>query len=323
MAVNLIRICGALLIFLCHACSESGSAIGGILGQFFNVGVPVFFVLSGYLHSLKAAPIHTVKWYAKKLQRLMVPLYIFLAILAVIYFIAGYSINWAVWLQSVIPVCGLTENYISGCGQLWFLTHLLVCYLVTPLLQRNRVNLSLWKLALLWGVVAILLAYMVPPIWCTLWNSFFNYCVGFYVIPRLLKKQHHDIALMGSALFACGLRLVFRAIVDDTPLYNTVATEVCSIVLACSIFVFFYQMGESTERKASVFICEALSIISKRTYEFYLSHYIFLNGNLRIKVVENVWVDAILSFALAVILAEIIYEVKSAIETGTRKMCSH
>ena len=117
--------------------------------------------------------------------------------------------------------------------------------------------------------------------------------------------------------------MVFRAIVDDTPLYNTVATEVCSIVLACSMFVFFYQMGESAEGKASVFICGILSVISKRTYEFYLSHYIFLNGNLRIKVAGNVWVDAILSFALAVILAEIIYEVKSAIETGTRKMCSH
>ena len=72
MAIDLIRISGALLIFLCHACSESDNLIGGMLGQLFNVGVPIFFILSGYLHSLKNAPVHIVRWYAKKLQRLIV-----------------------------------------------------------------------------------------------------------------------------------------------------------------------------------------------------------------------------------------------------------
>ena len=66
MAIDLIRISGALFIFLCHACIESGNLIGGMLGQFFNVGVPIFFVLSGYLHSLKNAPAHILRWYAKK-----------------------------------------------------------------------------------------------------------------------------------------------------------------------------------------------------------------------------------------------------------------
>jgi len=36
------------------------------------------------LHSLKNAPVHVVRWYAKKLQRLIVPLYIFLAFLAIV-----------------------------------------------------------------------------------------------------------------------------------------------------------------------------------------------------------------------------------------------
>ena len=62
MAINLLRISGALLIFLCHACSGAGNLIGSMLGQLFNVGVPVFFALSGYLHSLKNAPVHILHW---------------------------------------------------------------------------------------------------------------------------------------------------------------------------------------------------------------------------------------------------------------------
>lgn len=320
MAIDLIRISGALLIFLCHACSESDNLIGGMLGQLFNVGVPIFFILSGYLHSLKNAPVHIVRWYAKKLQRLIVPLYIFLAFLAIVYCINGHPIDATVWLQTAIPICGLTQNYISGCGQLWFLTHLLICYLITPLLQRtSRIEIRPWLLLVVWSIVAVLLAYSVPQIWCTLWNSLFNYCVGFYAMPKLLEKRCPYALLVFGAAVACVLRLVFRAALDETPFYNTVVTEICSIVLAGSIFIFLYQMGLNFEKSTSVLVRKATSEVSKRTYEFYLSHYIFLSGYLRIRVSGNVWIDAAVSFVLAVILAEMVFVGKRAIEKCMRK----
>lgn len=320
MSIDLIRIVGALFIFLCHACVESGNLIGGMLGQLFNVGVPIFFTLSGYLHSLKDAPVHIVRWYAKKLQRLIVPLYVFLAFLAIVYCINGHPIDKTVWLQTAIPVCGLTQNYISGCGQLWFLTHLLICYLITPLLQRtHQVAIKLWFLVGVWASVSVLLAYSVPQIWCTLWNSLFNYCVGFYVMPKLLEKRRPYVLLVFGAAAACVLRLVFRAALDETPFYNTVATEICSIVLAGSIFIFLYQMGLNFEKSTSVLVRKATSEVSKRTYEFYLSHYIFLSGCLRIRISGNVWIDAVVSFALAVILAEMVFVSKRVIEKCMRK----
>lgn len=276
MDIDLIRICGALLIFLCHACGESGNSIGGMLGQAFNVGVPLFFILSGYLHGLKDAPKYVLKWYGKKLQRLMIPLYCFLALLAVLWCINGYQLDPIEWLQTIIPVCGLTQNYISGCGQMWFLTHLLICYAITPLLQKSRRELfKPWILIPTWGAVAVVLAYTVPQIWGTLWNSVLNYCVGFYLIPKLIKKRCHCIVPVCSAAAACALRLVFHAVLDGTPFYDTVATEVCSLTLAGSIFVFLYQFGSSLKKIENPLVCKTVSAISKRTYEFYLTHYIF------------------------------------------------
>ncbi len=206
ITVNMIRICGALFIFLCHACNESGNAWGTVLGQVFNIGVPIFFMLSGCLHSMKAAPRSAWKWYGKKLKRLLIPLYTFLAGLAVIYAVTGNDIIVSTWLQTLVPVCGLTQNYISGCGQLWFLTHLLVCYLVTPAMQRHNPasRLALMLCVPLWLAAAVLLAYSVPEIWCTLFNSLFTYFVGFYVLPRLLDMRlPMAYPLAGGCLRAC------------------------------------------------------------------------------------------------------------------------
>ena len=244
MAIDIIRICSAMMIFLCHVCNESGSAIGNILGQVFSVGVAIFFMLSGYLHSLKPSPKSIWKWYGKKCKRLLIPLYIFLLTLAVLHLIVGYKINIPVWLQTIVPLCGLTQKYISGCGHIWFLTHLLICYLITPLLQKYNPahKITLILCFPLWFATAMVLAYTIPTIWCTLLNSVFTYFLGFYVLPRLLKAHFHIVLPVLGAVFSCFLRLSCHMIWDDTPFYNSVATEISSVILATSFFVFVVEV---------------------------------------------------------------------------------
>lgn len=251
MSIDIIRICGAALIFLCHACNESGTFIGGALGQFFCVGVPIFFILSGYLHGLKLPSQNTPNWYGKKLKRLLLPLYIFIAILAVVYLVAGYSINMSKWWQTIVPICGLSQNYIPGCGQLWFLTHLLVCYLITPALQKfaRPDKRGIIVIGLVWLAVCTLLAYTVAPIWCTLLGSLLSYAVGFYVLPHFLSRKRSYAALLGVALFFCCCRLAFRHFFDETPFYNSVATEICSMGLALPI-VISSESGLTTQQAA-------------------------------------------------------------------------
>lgn len=139
-------------------------------------------------------------------------------------------------------------------------------------------------------------------------------------MPKLLEtRRPYALFVLGAAV-ACILRLAFRAALDETPFYNTVATEICSIILAGSIFAFLYQMGLNFEKSTSVLVRKATSEVSKRTYEFYLSHYIFLSGCLRIRISGDVWLDAAVSFTLAVILAEMVFVGKRAIEKCMRKI---
>ena len=308
MSIDVIRICGATFIFLCHACNESGTFVGSVLGQFFCVGVSIFFILSGYLHGLKLPPQGIPKWYGKKLKQLLIPLYIFLAILAIFYLAAGYSIELSRWLQTIIPNCGLSQKYIPGCGQLWFLTHLLVCYLITPALQKfarpNRRGFI--TIGLLWLAICVLLAYTVDPIWCTLLGSLLSYAVGFYVLPYFLCKKHSYAVLLGTALFFCCCRLTFRHFFDGTPFYNSVATEIYSLGLGLSIIIFLFQLGKLFDKTESSTAKLYTTRLSKATYEFYLVHYIFLTGPLKIAL-PHYWQSVLVAFALSVVLAGLVH----------------
>lgn len=320
MSISIIRILGALFIFLCHACNESGSMVIGMLGQFFNVGVPIFFILSGYLHSQKTAPQSIFKWYASKLKRLLLPLYIFSATLGALYLIFRLKIDFRVWIQTLLPICGLTQEYIPGCGHLWFITHIMICYLFTPLLQAHRPKKKITILFIIaaWLPVCTLLAYTVPPIWCTLLNSLLCYLVGFYVLPGILHKRRHYSLLFCAAILSCGCRLLFRRFLDETPFYASVATQLCSIVLALSIITFLFQSGALLEKRLSHAAKRCITALSTRAYEFYLVHYVLFNGPLKIRTTAYL-TQLLVTFALSVFWAEFVYCVSHIFSRKSRK----
>ena len=312
MSIDIIRICGAFFIFLCHACNESGSSIGVALGQMFSIGVPMFFILSGYLHGQRTAPTSKLRWYLKKLKRLLMPLYIFVVILAVLYRVVGLPIDMSCWWQTIVPICGLTQIYIPGCGQLWFLTHLLVCYLITPVLQGcdrlKRRGIAL--MALTWFAFCMVLAYTVPPIWCTLLNSILSYTIGFYALPYLLNRKRSYSLLIGIAVLSCCCRLMFRYFFDETPLYNSAMVTVCSVVLALTTIVILFQLGEKIKGGIENAATEVVISVSNRTYEFYLVHYIFLTGPLKIRTPHYLQ-SVLIALALSVLLAEFVHLLSS------------
>lgn len=69
-SVSVTRVCAMFFIIICHL----GSYFGLVpVGQFFNVGVPIFFLISGYLYGDKKI-FDTGKWIKGRLVRIYVPL---------------------------------------------------------------------------------------------------------------------------------------------------------------------------------------------------------------------------------------------------------
>ena len=50
---DVIRFLGVILILLCHYTEQSTSVLLNMSAQFFNIGVPIFIILSGFLFGVR------------------------------------------------------------------------------------------------------------------------------------------------------------------------------------------------------------------------------------------------------------------------------
>ena len=72
--ITIIRAIAMVLIILCHYCDYFEGV--EFLSQLFNVGVPIFFIISGFLYGQKQIN-NIKKWYIKQFAKIVIPLYIY------------------------------------------------------------------------------------------------------------------------------------------------------------------------------------------------------------------------------------------------------
>ena len=91
-SISCIRVVATLLIILCHVVQEYNNSILAMTGQIFNVGVIIFFFMSGFLYGDKEIT-NVGKWISNRFVRLMLPIYIFLIYLLVIFLFQNLTLD--------------------------------------------------------------------------------------------------------------------------------------------------------------------------------------------------------------------------------------
>lgn len=103
------------------------------LAWWFNVGVQIFLCISGFLYGQKSID-NVTDFYNKRLKKILIPYYLVFIPFGIIEFIFArdaFSIkNFALG----IVLC----SWLKGAEHLWFIPTILMCYLITPLLQGYR-----------------------------------------------------------------------------------------------------------------------------------------------------------------------------------------
>lgn len=121
-------------ILLCHLFSWIGIAA---LSQLFNVGVPLFLLISGFLYGGKTVKLRS--FLANRYLRVTLPVGIFILFLSVyLYSFARESASFGTIplymlnLQGLSFLCGYIpyRELCGGTGHLWFITVLMLCYLL-------------------------------------------------------------------------------------------------------------------------------------------------------------------------------------------------
>lgn len=283
-----LRATATIMILFCHFCSQKEGAIFTAAGQVLNIGVPLFFILSGYLFGRKGVHAPYNKWFLRRLQRLWIPYWLFVAVLATVYLIKGYSIFTLDWLLLLFGLQGSNVG-VWGAEQTWFISPLLICYGLTPLislaakkLPKNNIPYFLICVCLF----PVLLLVMRPAAIGTLLAPVCLYTVAYFVGNRALTVKLSNSGACFAAfvvVLSFGVRFILRIFFDGTIFYSGIVATYTHYLAAFAIFYLFAWFFQ--ERKPAGII----SFISKISFEIYLYHYMFTVGPISLFSATPFW----------------------------------
>lgn len=313
-SVKMVRIISTFMIFLCHTVFLFGDVIG-LSAQFFNIAVTVFFFISAYLFSLREKIGGVLCWYKRRLVRIIVPYYILHIVLIVLYLIFGKEINVYNWITNLFIVSGITETPVSGTGHMWFISAILICYIVTPLLYRIRENNKSFILFLLMlFVLYVFIAIYLKDIIGTYFISVFEYILAFFVLKKYINKinpKKADIIGFIVLIIGCLLKIVFVKCFDNTILYLKFLVQLCSVLIGFGIFTTIYFFTINNYKFFKKFY-KVVSFLDGFSYEFYLVHMILIQGELSILLFKNSILNIILAFVVSSILGYMLHLVSNS-----------
>ena len=140
-----------ILIVACHFCQSSGLLEYTFL---LNIGVQIFFCISGFLYGHKEISSWR-EWGIGRMKKLYLPFILFC--LPVIEYVAICygGITWINYL-AYLTMGQVVFGEVLQLAHLWFISAIVICYLITPVLQKIRK----WSdIALIVLIIATIIEY--------------------------------------------------------------------------------------------------------------------------------------------------------------------
>lgn len=240
-----------------------------------------------------------------RVRRIFIPYWVTLIILLICSLSIGvvYPVNKV--LITIFDLSGINalihtniEN-IDGLAQAWFLIPLSICYAVMVFVKNkskldNLINNNFKAFLIISVIIQIIFAYLGIQL-----SYIFQFFNGYYFAKedRINKCNFKLLTLI--IFITCVIRLVTNRYIDGTILYDNVIARLSMNILATWIFVVEYKLCNYNKQIQKLFNNSFLYKIDKISYELYLTHYMFLQGNLSIKRIN---VNVLIQFIMFVIL---------------------
>lgn len=258
-ALNIIRWSSTIAIVFCHFLQGYDSLWAWV----FNLGVQIFFFLSGFLYGDKHVSSIT-QFYWGRFKKVYIP-YVIWVIVA---FIILCLFTTDAPTISVLFKKLLFHGYIHGLNHLWFMYVIMLCYLILPFVDRLLSKNAMFGITILAIASGTLLAYRYTStyLWITLY--FVGYLCGRYVI---LQRSVFLIAGCISLwlMTSYGFNLEF---------WRTDSWQNNLLHAATGTVIFLGLYFALSQLRLSRHI--ASTFAKSGSYEVYLTHHIFILGPL-------------------------------------------
>lgn len=298
-----LRTASTIMILLCHYCIQSETSVITALAHIFNIGVPLFFILSGFLSGYLGIKSSILSWFIKRFKRIFVSFWMFLFFLSLIHFLRGYEAAASDWMMIFLGLQGSVVG-VPGAEQTWFLSVLLLCYLLTPMVLRisNWVYQQKSKGFLLLSAVILSVLPIGYALFEQAWVSTILTPVSIYIFACVWGQHYsankvYSVKKIAIAVMITVAALVFRfaakLYIDGTIWYDRVVVHYTHAIAAFAIFYTFNAVFRGSS------VPGFIQFISDISFEIYLYHYIFTIGVIPMFGVTSFWLlDCILTTAL-------------------------
>lgn len=254
-----------------------------VLANWFNVGVQVFLCISGFLYGIVPKR-NTIEFYHNRFLKILIPYYIVYLSFGLIEFIFFREVFSVPRFMSGI----FCRAFISGAEHLWYISLILLCYILTPLFQIYRDEYIQDKNSWLsYSLITIL----IISISFGLFNRFFSpawlccYAIGFilgankgFLSKQTLLVWFGVLALIGNGIqiyidyilylkfngFMASAYKMFRG-------YNHTFLGVFLFLFLKIVLDKFHWANMKKTRKF-------LDVTDKYSYECYLVHQLVILG---------------------------------------------
>lgn len=284
--ISLSRICGMLLIVLCHVVVCYNVPMGSALSGFFNCGVELFLLISGYLFGQRIID-DWGAFYSKRFRTVSIPAIITSALVMAALLIVRQPLEWQSIVAYLLDAEGLLFlnwdfvtsnlfNEILSLGPLWFTTIIMLCYLLIPLLQRvAHLNSIRYILFIIIGLVIVIICPFIHL------EYFFIFTIGYFAGKlNLLDKIGCREFLLFTGLFI--LSLLFRVwahhYFGSSPLYARLTVIPSTVSGAWFIALFAFINSTNPERTKLFASSRSIQLCDKYSYYIFLSHGVFCMG---------------------------------------------
>ncbi len=306
-SVVYLRGIATLLIFFCHILLISGYEKSSM---WLNTGVQIFFIISAYLLAKKelASWGNIKQFFVKRCKRIFISYWLYIIIISLLLVLVHRQPDFRDFVIYFWGMKGFFKDAnILGLGHLWFVTVILICYLITPVLYYIS---RLEKKARRIGSIVICVIIVTFSMFVLNCNSYSIYILGYmwvYLYFGQYKKDVEKKELLiwsGLAIFFSILRLYMDNSGIETAnwyeIYDAICVPIFRFFLAMGIVIIFLYAEDFFAEKQE---CEFIKRFVELSYEFYLTHQfiqLFLWRFVEwFKSSLGIWVWIVLSFALS------------------------
>ena len=304
-AITIVRVISMMMIITCHILQGYNQPSAFL----FNVGVQIFFLLSGFLYG-KIEITSIASFVKKRLAKVYIPFIFLVLCCAAIYTIFNIA---DVSVKNVLPyllnIQGFIGGGIEGLNHLWFLSVLMICYIITPIAQK-MLKYKSWFIVI-WVIVSIVEFCFIQRMqsvaaWVML------YLLGMFW--GMYENKWINIALL---IFSTVISLVMMYFLKLEYLFDSLMVRY-SIGLHCILALCIVSVVYSMFSRMEIRMPKCLQYCNDVSYEVYLIHHIIILGPLSMLFITplksiNIVLIIVMTFVLSHLLNRLTNLIKKLI----------